>query len=129
MDMPQDAILLRIFTSTADRAGSLPLYRAIILKAREMNIAGATVLKGPVGFGHSARLQESRLLLLKQDTPAVVEIVDSAEKIDAFLPTLGAMMTGGLVTMEAAKVLKYGKRSTGLQQRIKTRLEQHDDTA
>ena len=119
MDVPHDAVLLRIFTSTADRCGALPLYQAIVHKARELHLAGATVLRGPIGFGHSARLHEGKLLPVRQDLPVVVEIVDSQEKIDAFLPVLDTMMESGLVTLEAAKVLQYGRQRSPALQRLK----------
>lgn len=119
MDVPQDAVLLRIFTSVADRAGLDPLYLAIVKKARERHLAGATVLRGPLGFGSSARLHKAHFFPMSQDLPVVVEIVDSAEKIDAFLPVLDTLMESGLVTLEAAKVLQYGRQRAGLIQRIK----------
>jgi uncharacterized protein len=122
MDVPHDAVLLRIFISSADRCGALPLYQAIVHKARDLHLAGATVLRGPIGFGHSARLHEGKLLPVRQDLPVVVEIVDSPEKIDAFLPVLDTMMESGLVTLEAAKVLQYGGQRTGLRGRLKERL-------
>jgi PII-like signaling protein len=86
----------------------MPLYEAIVLKAREMHLGGATVLRGPLGFGHSSRLHTAKLLRLSEDLPLVIEIVDSEEKINAFLPTLDAMMGSGLVTLEKVKVLQYG---------------------
>ncbi|MGB8277480.1 MAG: DUF190 domain-containing protein [Methylovirgula sp.] len=121
MEIPHDAILLRIFTSVANRSGHDPLYQAIVKRAREMHLAGATVLRGPIGFGRLAKLHEPRLLPLKQDFPLVIEIVDSEEKIDAFLPVLDELMESGLVTLEAAKVLQYGRHRAGLLERIKER--------
>ena len=108
MQLPRDAVLLRIFFGEDDKFGGLPLYEAIVLKAREMHLGGATVLRGPVGFGHSSRIHTTKLLRLSQDLPMVVEIVDSQEKIDAFLPTLDEMMSSGLVTLEKVQVLQYG---------------------
>jgi uncharacterized protein len=125
MDIPHDAILLRIFTSVADRFGEEPLYQAIVKRAREMHLAGATVLRGPLGFGQSAKLHEAHLLSLTQDLPVVVEIVDGEEKINEFLPVLDDMMESGLVTLEAAKVLQYGKQRSGLLQRIKEQISHH----
>jgi PII-like signaling protein len=119
MDIPHDAVLLRIFTSLDDRSGLDPLYQAIVRRAREMHLAGATVLRGPLGFGQSARLHQGHVFPLKQDLPVVVEIVDSEERINAFLPVLDEMMESGLVTLEAARVLQYGRQRTGLLQRIK----------
>jgi uncharacterized protein len=129
MDVPHDAVLLRIFTSVDDRYGLEPLYQAIVLKAREMNLAGATVLRGQLGFGQSARLHQAHLFPLTQDLPVVVEIVDSEERIHGFLPVLDEMMQSGLVTLEAAKVLQYGRRRTGLFQRIMEQLGRHPHPA
>jgi PII-like signaling protein len=108
MQLPRDAILLRIFFGEEDRANRLPLYEAIVLKAREMHMAGATVLRGSVGYGHSTRLHTTKILRLAEDLPLVVEIVDTQEKIDQFLPVLDQMMTSGLVTIEKVQVLQYG---------------------
>jgi PII-like signaling protein len=108
MQLPHDAVLLRIFIGEDDKYGNLPLYEAIVLKAREMHLAGATVLRGPMGFGHSSRLHTAKILRLSQDLPLVVEIVDTKEKIDEFLPLLDAMMGSGLVTLEKVQVLQYG---------------------
>jgi len=107
--LQKDAVLLRIFIGEADKLNHKPLYEAIVLKAREMHMAGATVLRGPMGFGQSSRLHTSKILRLSEDLPFVIEIVDSEEKIDAFLPVLDGMMGSGLVTLEKAKVLRYGK--------------------
>ena len=108
MQIPRDAMLLRIFFGEDDKFGGLPLYEAIVLKAREMHIAGATMLRGHVGFGHSSRIHTTKILRLSQDLPIVVEIVNSQEKIDAFLPVLDEMMSSGLVTLEKVQVLQYG---------------------
>lgn len=108
MQMPKDAVLLRIFVGEDDRAGNQPLYEAIVLKAREMELSGATVLRGPMGFGHSSRLHTAKILRLSDDLPFVIEIVDSEDKINAFLPILDGMMTSGLVTIERVQVLQYG---------------------
>ncbi len=110
MQVPQDAVLLRVFIGEDDRYKHLPLYEAIVLKAREHQLAGATVLRGPIGFGHSSRLHTAKVLRLSEDLPVTVEIIDSEEKIDAFLPLLDGMMKGGLVTLEKVKVLHYGER-------------------
>jgi uncharacterized protein len=108
MPIPRDAVLLRIFFGEDDKFRHLPLYEAIVLKAREMHLAGATVLRGHVGFGHSSHIHTTKILRLSQDLPVVVEIVDSQQKIDAFLPALDTMMTSGLVTIEKVQVLQYG---------------------
>ena len=107
MDIPQNAVLLRIFIGENDKFHGRPLYEAIVLKAREMHLAGATVLRGPMGFGRASRLHTAKILRLSVDLPMVVEIVDSEHKIDGFLPTLDGMMQSGLVTLEKIKVLRY----------------------
>lgn len=108
MQLPKDAVLLRIFFGEADKFGGKPLYEAIVMRARELHMAGATVLRGPMGFGHSSRLHTSKILRLSEDLPLVIEIVDSEEQINAFLPELDRMMGSGLVTLEKVKVLRYG---------------------
>ncbi|MBI3878123.1 MAG: DUF190 domain-containing protein [Verrucomicrobia bacterium] len=113
MQIPHDAVLLRIFIGETDRCGHQPLYEAIVLKARAMHLAGATVLRGPMGFGKSSRLHTAKILRLSMDLPLVIEIVDSEEKIQQFLPLLDGMMQGGLLTMEKVKVMDYrGKEPT-----------------
>lgn len=107
MQIPHDATLLRIFLGESDRWQGQPLYEAIVLKARELHLAGATVLRGPMGFGKSSRLHTTKILRLSADLPLVIEIVDAPEKINAFLPVLDTMMQGGLVTLESVKVLDY----------------------
>ena len=108
MEIPKDAVLLRIFIGEDDKSGRQPLYEAIILKAREMHLAGATVLRGPMGFGHSSRIHTTKILRLSEDLPIIIEIVDSEEKITAFLSELDGMIGSGLVTLEKVKVLRYG---------------------
>ena len=100
--------MLRIFIGEDDRCDGSPLYEAIVLKAREQHLAGATVLRGAMGFGASSRLHTTKILRLSEELPLVVEIVDSEENINAFLPILDDMMTSGLVTLEKVQVLKYG---------------------
>jgi uncharacterized protein len=112
MQLPRDAVLLRIFFGEDDKFQHQPLHEAIVLKARELHLAGATVLRGHIGFGHSSHIHTSKILRLSQDLPVVVEIVDSKEKIDAFLPLLDQMMTSGLVTIEKVQVLQYGEAKT-----------------
>ena len=107
MEVPQDAVLLRIFIGEADRWQHRPLYEAIVLKARELHLAGATVLRGPMGFGKSSRLHTAKILRLSEDLPIVIEIVDAPEKIEAFLPDLEQMVGDGLITLERAEVLLY----------------------
>lgn len=107
MQIPQDAFLLRVFIGESDKWQHKPLYEAIVLKAREMHLAGATVLRGPMGFGKSSRLHTSKIVRLSMDLPLVIEIVDSEEKINSFLPVLDEMVGGGLVTLEKVKVVHY----------------------
>lgn len=107
MQIPNDALLLRIFIGESDHWQHKPLYEAIVLAAREAHLAGATVLRGPMGFGKSSRLHTAKIVRLSQDLPLVIEIVDSEEKINAFLPVLDKMITGGMVTLEKVKVLRY----------------------
>jgi uncharacterized protein len=107
MHIPHDAVLLRIFIGESDRWHHQALYEAIVMKAREMHMAGATVLRGPMGFGKSSRMHTSKILRLSMDLPLVIEIVDSEEKINTFLPVLDEMMKGGLVTLEKARVIDY----------------------
>ncbi|POR51990.1 DUF190 domain-containing protein [Bosea psychrotolerans] len=111
MELPHDAMLLRVFIGESDRWQGQPLYEAIVLKAREMHLAGATILRGPMGFGHSSRLHTAKILRLSEDLPIVVEIVESQDKIDEFLPVLDAMMGSGLVTLEKVQVLQYGSNN------------------
>lgn len=107
MHLPSDAMLLRVFIGESDRWKHQPLYEAIVLKAREMHMAGATVLRGPMGFGKSSRLHTNKILRLSLDLPIVIEIVDTEDKINAFLPFLDQVMKGGLVTLEKVRVLDY----------------------
>lgn len=108
MQIPGNAVLLRIFVGEDDRYDHQPLYEAIVMKARELHLAGATVLRGPMGFGHSSRLHTTKILRLSEDLPFVIEIVDSEDKINSFLPSLDTMMTSGLVTLEKVQVVQYG---------------------
>jgi PII-like signaling protein len=113
MQIPKQALLLRIFMGEDDKFGGSPLHEAIVLKARELHLAGATVLRGPMGFGASSRLHTTKILRLSEDLPLVIEIVDSEDKINSFLPTLDGMMSSGLITLEKVQVLQYGAKSTG----------------
>src|SRR5438046_9310171 len=107
MKIPEQGKLLRIFIGESDRWHHQPLYEAIVLKARELGLAGATVLRGPMGFGANSRLHTTKILRLSMDLPMVIEIVDSREKIDELLPHIDAMVTEGLVTLERVQVIKY----------------------
>jgi len=108
MQIPRDAVLLRIFIGESERSDHKPLYEAIVLKARELQTGGETVLRGPMGFGKSSHLHSAKILRLSEDLPMVIEIVDSQAKIDAFLPVLDKMMGSGLITVEKVQVLQYG---------------------
>jgi uncharacterized protein len=111
MQIPKQAVLLRIFIGEDDKVGTQPLYEAIVLKAREMHLAGATVLRGPMGFGASSRLHTTKVLRLSEDLPLVIEIVDSEDKINGFLPLVDQMMSSGLITLEKVQVLQYGTKA------------------
>jgi PII-like signaling protein len=107
MKIPTDGYLLRIFVGEGDRWHGRPLYEAIVLKARELHLAGATVLRGPMGFGAQSRLHTTKVLRLSEDLPIVIEIVDSKEKIDELLPHIDDMVKEGLVTLEKVQVITY----------------------
>jgi len=109
MHIPREATLLRIFIGEDDKHAGRPLYEAIVLEARQRQLAGATILRGPMGFGHSSRLHTAKILRLSEDLPIVIEIVDGEDKIKAFLPELEKMMGSGLVTLEKVQVLQYGE--------------------
>src|ERR1044071_4989253 len=107
MTIPEEGYLLRIFIGESEKVGHKPLYEVIVLKAREAGLAGATVLRGVMGFGKNSVLHTAKILRLSADLPMVVEIVDSREKVDAFLPTLDGLIADGLVTLERVKVIHY----------------------
>jgi PII-like signaling protein len=109
MKIPEEGVLLRVFIGESDRerGHDRPLYEAIVLRAREAQLAGATVLRGPMGFGRHSRMHAAKLLSLSTDLPIVIEIVDAEEKIRDFLPVVDELVTEGLVTLEAVRVLKY----------------------
>ena len=107
MHLPHESMLLRIFIGESDRWKHQPLYEAIVLKARELRMAGATVLRGPMGFGKSSILHTAKILRLSMDLPLVIEIVETEETIQKFLPMLDEMMKGGLVTLEKVRVIDY----------------------
>lgn len=113
MQIPEQAMLLRIFLGEDDRTDGRPLYEAIVLKAREMHLAGATVLRGPMGFGRNSHLHTAKILRLSADLPMVVEIVDAEEKVRAFLEAIEPMMGSGLVTLERVRVIRYGVPEAG----------------
>jgi PII-like signaling protein len=107
MELPRDALLLRIFLGEADELGGEPVYQKIVLKAREMNLAGATVLRGPLGFGRSSHLHATATFRLSTDLPIVIEIVDSEEKIHEFLVAVEGIVGAGLITMEKIQAIFY----------------------
>ena len=107
MKLPEEGFLLRIFLGESDFWHHQPLYEALVLKAREMHMAGATVLRGPMGFGKHSRMHTTKILRLSEDLPIIIEIVDSEERINTFLPVLDEMVKEGLVTLERVRVLKY----------------------
>ena len=107
MKIPKDGYLLRVFIGESDRWHGEPLYEAIVRKARELHLAGATVLRGPMGFGAKSRIHTAKILRLSEDLPMVIEIVDSKEKIDALLPHIDEMVSDGLVTLEKVQVIQY----------------------
>jgi len=109
MTIPATAALLRIYTEERAKDGSKPLYEAIVLKARADGLAGATVLRGPMGYGQSQKLHNANILDLAGDLPLVIEIVDVEDKLRRFVSTLGDMRDIGLMTLEKVEVLHYGK--------------------
>lgn len=111
MKIPQDGYLLRVFLGESDKWHGRPLYEAIVLKARELHLAGATVLRGPMGFGANSRLHTAKILRLSEDLPIIIEIVDSKAKIDELLPHIDNMVQDGLVTLERVHVIKYRANS------------------
>jgi PII-like signaling protein len=113
MQLPEDAVLLRIYVGESDRWQHQPIYEAIVLKARELHLAGATVLRGPMGFGAASRIHTAKILRLSMDLPIVIEIVDTDDKVQTLLPFLDEMMGGGLVTLDKIRVIHYreGKKN------------------
>ncbi|MBO8154275.1 DUF190 domain-containing protein [Thermovirga sp.] len=109
MKLPREAQLLRIFIGESDKYNGKPLYEAIVTRARELSMAGVTVLRGILGFGAHSRIHSAKILRLSEDLPLVIEIVDTPERIQAFLPEVDGMMKEGLVTLENIKVIYYRK--------------------
>jgi len=107
MKIPQEGYLLRVFIGESDRWQGKPLYEAIVLAARELHLAGATVLRGPMGFGANSRLHTAKVLRLSEDLPVIIEIVDGTDKIDELMPRIDEMVQEGLVTLERVQVIKY----------------------
>ena len=111
VSIPSQGYLLRIFVGESDKYGHHPLYETIVLKAREFGLAGATVLRGLMGFGRHSVLHTAKVLRLSEDLPMVIEIVDSLDRIEAFLPILDELIPEGLVTLEKVRVIKYGREN------------------
>jgi len=107
MKIPNEGYLLRVFIGESDKWHGKPLYEAIVLKARELHLAGATVLRGPMGFGANSRLHTAKILRLSEDLPMIIEIVDAKEKIDELMPHIDEMVQEGLVTLERVQVIRY----------------------
>ncbi len=107
MKISDQGWLLRVFIGESDMWHGRPLYETIVKHARELNMAGATVLRGPMGFGAKSRLHTAKVLRLSNDLPMVIEIVDKRERIDAMLPFLDEVVQEGLVTLEQVEVIKY----------------------
>lgn len=109
MTQTTEAVLLRLFVGESDEHDGRPLHEAIVLAAREMGLAGATVLRGAMGYGRSSRLHSAKILRLSEDLPVVIEIVDTAERIDAFLARAEPMLGSCLVTLENLRIVRYGR--------------------
>ncbi len=113
MKLEGEAQLLRIFIGENDKWHGKPLYEAIVMKARELHLAGATVLRGPMGFGAHSRLHTTKILRLSEDLPFIIEIVDSEEKVNLLLPYIDEMVVEGLITLEKVRVIKYRANGVG----------------
>jgi PII-like signaling protein len=113
MDAPTDSVLLRIFIAETARHGHQPLYEAVVLRARDMHLSGATVFRGAMGFGKSSMVHTTKILQLSDDLPLVIEIVDTEEKINAFMAVLGTMMPAGLATLERVRAVRFGSGAPG----------------
>lgn len=107
MKLPEEGMLLRVFVGETDRYKDKALYEQIVIKARELNLAGATVIRGIMGFGADSRMHSAKLLRLSEDLPVVIELVDTEEKLNTLLPFLDEAVQEGLITLEKARVIKY----------------------
>jgi len=107
MKLPSEAELLRIFIGESDKHHGRPLYEVIVEEARRCGLAGATVLRGTLGFGANSRIHTAKILRLSEDLPMVIEIVDKPDRIAEFLPDLDSMIGEGLVTLERVRVITY----------------------
>jgi len=113
MKLPEEGILLCIFVGETDQYKGKALYEQIVIKARELNLAGATVLRGVMGFGADSRMHSAKILRLSEDLPIVIEIVDTEEKLDTLIPFLDEVVTEGLITLEKVRVIKYRHNTAG----------------
>jgi uncharacterized protein len=107
MKLPEEGMLLRIFIGESDSYKGKPLYEQIVLKAREMNLAGATVTRGVMGFGADSRMHTAKILRLSDDLPMVIELVDTEENLHKLMPFLDETVEEGLITLEKVRVIKY----------------------
>ena len=107
MKLPEECLLLRIFIGEADRYNGKPLYEQIVLTAKGLHLAGATVTRGIIGFGAASRIHTAKLLRLSEDLPVVVELVDTEENLNKLLPFLDEVVSDGLITLEKVRVIKY----------------------
>ncbi|MDD5247309.1 MAG: DUF190 domain-containing protein [Candidatus Omnitrophica bacterium] len=107
MKLPEEGMLLRVFVGETDRYKDKALYEQIVIKARELNLAGATVIRGIMGFGADSRMHSAKLLRLSEDLPVVIELVDTEEKLNTLLPFLDEAVQEGLITLEKVRVIKY----------------------
>ena len=112
MDPVNESLLLRVFLDEADRLDHQPLHEVLLARAREMDLAGAVVLRGVMGYGASHRMHTAKILDLSASLPIIVEFVDRAEKIESFLPVLAGLMDGGLSTVEKVSVTRYPRRES-----------------
>ncbi|PKU23180.1 DUF190 domain-containing protein [Telmatospirillum siberiense] len=109
MTLPNAALLLRIYLGESERCGSSPLYETLVMKARELGLAGATVLRGPMGYGHSGKMHTTKILDLSSNLPLVLEIVDTRPKIEAYLEAVKDLLVSTLVTLEKVRIVQYGE--------------------
>lgn len=107
MKLPEEGMLLRIFAGESDKYKGKALYEQIVIKARELNLAGATVTRGIMGFGADSRMHSAKILRLSEDLPIVIELVDTEENLNKLLPFLDETVQEGLITLEKVKVIKY----------------------
>lgn len=112
MKLPEEGTLLRIFIGESDKYKGKPLYEQIVLKARELHLAGATVLRGLMGFGADSRMHSAKILRLSEDLPVVIELVDTEENLNKLLPFLDETVQEGLITLEKVRVIKYRQKDS-----------------